>query len=432
MSDTINNELAKPLPRQIKWQDAEIGVIYHFDLTVYAEGGWQGHVREPLDPNLYNPKKLDTDQWLEAAKAMGAKYAIFTATHFNGFLQWQTELYPYGLRQSKWRNGKGDVVKDFIESCHRYNIAPGIYLSCHRNTYWKVDHHRVNWGKGGEEQKKFNQICEKMVEELCSRYGELFELWFDAGVKTPEEGGPDVLPIVDKYQPNMVFYHSKQRAEHRWIGNEAGIAGYPCWATIPSLEAQAQGHVKDGRDILLHGVPGGSVWSPGMCDAPLRNHDWFWKPNREERVESLSTLIEWYYKSVGRNCNLMVGVTPDRDGLLPVPDFKKLEKLGFQIRQQFDIPLAQTEGKGKTIELELKKPAEINHVIIMEDIKCGERVREYIVEGLVPGNRWERLCDGISIGHKRIQRFETNKVSKVRLCCTKSVGKPQIRNLSVL
>lgn len=428
-----NTKLVKPLPKQIEWQNCEIGVIYHFDLTVYAQGGWAGHSKQPLDPNLYYPAKLDTDQWLEAAVATGARYAIFTATHFNGFLQWQSDLYPYGLKQSKWRDGKGDVVRDFIESCHKYNIKPGLYLSTHRNTYWEVDAHRVNWGRGEDKtaQDKFNGICEQMVEELCSRYGELFQIWFDAGVKTPEEGGPDVLPIVDKHQPDMVFYHSIQRAEHRWIGNEAGVAGYPCWATIPNTLSQGRAHGEGKKWVLENGDPDGSVWSPGMCDAPLRNHDWFWVPNRENRIQSLNNLVNWYYKSVGRNANLLLGLTPDPDGLLPEPDYARLTELGNEIRRCFDNPLAQTSGQGETVELTLKQPTEIDHIVIMEDIAHGQRVREYVVEALAGGDRWKRICDGISIGHKRIHEFEPVKIAAIRLRCTEMTAIPRILNLSV-
>lgn len=428
-----DNQIVRPLPRQITWQDCELGVIYHFDLTVYAEGGWRGHARQPLDPNLFKPTNLDTEQWIAAAKAMGARYAIFTATHFNGFLQWQSDLYSYGLKQTKWRDGKGDIVRDFIDSCRRNNIKPGLYLSCHRNTYWEVDGHRVNWGKGDdkEAQDKFNRICEKMVEELCSRYGELFQIWFDAGVKTPEEGGPDMLPIVDKYQPDMVFYHSIQRAEHRWIGNENGVAGYPCWATIPSALSHGSAHRSGNRWILENGNPDGKIWSPGMCDAPLRDHDWFWVPNRADRIQPLNNLVNWYYKSVGRNANLLLGLTPNPEGLLPEPDFNRLAEFGREIHRCLGVPLAKTSGEGETVTLRLNRPARINHVIIMEDIAYGERVREYIVEGLVQGNEWKRLCGGISIGHKRIQQFEPTEVAAIRFRCTKSVEIPKIRELSV-
>jgi alpha-L-fucosidase len=428
----VGDNIVKPLERQIKWQDCEIGVVYHFDLPVYTESGWAGHERKPMNPHLYSPNDMDTDQWLEAAKALGAGYAIFTATHFNGFLQWQSDLYPYGVKQSKWRDGKGDVVKDFIDSCHKYKVKPGIYLSCHRNTYWKVDKHKVNWGEGGEdEQKEFNQICEKMVEELCSRYGELFQIWFDAGVKTPQEGGPDILPIVDKYQPNMVFYHSLQRAEHRWIGNEDGVAGYPCWATIPTVESQGQAHRQNRKDILLHGDPDGKAWSPGMCDMPLRDHDWFWKPNREDRIESLKTLVDCYYKSVGRNCNLMLGLTPDSSGLMPQPDVERLTELGNEIQRLFGKPLTQVQDEGEIVELNLNEPVRIDHVSIMEDITHGERVREYVIECLLSHDKWQKICEGISIGHKRIQQFKPVEVKAVRFRCIKSIAVPKIRSLSI-
>ena len=425
------NSITTPLPKQVKWQDCEVGVIFHFDLTVYDEGGWHGHARKPLDPNLFSPAELDTDQWLEAAKAGGARYAIFTATHFNGFLQWQSDLYPYGVKQSKWRDGKGDLVEAFVSSCRKYNIEPGLYLSCHRNTYWSVDHHRVAWGQGGDSQESFNKICEGMVEELCSRYGKLLQIWFDAGVKSPAQGGPDVLPIVDKYQPDMVFYHSIQRAEHRWIGNEDGIAGDPCWATIPDVESQSRAHTQDERRILLHGDPDGRCWSPGMCDAPLRDHDWFWKPDREGRIQPLANLVDWYYKSVGRNCNLMLGITPNPNGLVPDADFRRLREFGQEIGRRFGRPLAETAGEGETIELALEQPAQIHHLVIMEDISFGERVRHYVVERRVSENRWEKLCEGISIGHKRIHKLDPVDVKELRLRCTGYVAEPKIRSLKV-
>jgi len=428
--------LAKPLPRQVVWQDQEVGVIYHFDMPLFATGGrtHRNSIRETWDPKIYNPAKLDTDQWIEAAKAMGARYAILTATHFNGFLQWQSDLYPYGMKQATWRGGKGDLVKDFVTSCRKADIKPGLYMSCFRNAYWKVDRYRVGYGKGGPEQGRFARTCEKMVEELCSRYGELVQIWFDAGNIAPNEGGPDLLPIVDKHQPNMVFYHSPQRREHRWIGNEAGYAGYPCWATMPDLEtaeAMHKGRVKNYRKMLEHGVPGGKLWSPGMVDTVLRNHHWFWYKNTEHKVEPLKRLVQFYYQSVGRNCNLMLGLTPDPTGLLPAPDCRRCAEFGREVRRRFDTPLAETTGKGDAVTLELKRPVKVDHVVIMEDITQGERVRQYVVEGHLGGDKWQTLCEGISIGHKRIQQFDPVEVSSVRLKLTKSVAPPQIRRLAV-
>jgi len=428
--------LAKPLPRQVVWQDCEVGAIFHFDMPLFADGGWSPRkaIHQTWDPDRYRPEKLDIDQWVAAAKAMGAGYAVFTATHFNGFLQWQSDAYAYGVRQAAWRGGKADLVRDFVESCRRAGIRPGIYLSCFRNAYWKVDRYRVNYGKGGERQAEFARTCERMVEQLCSRYGPLVQIWFDAGLISPEDGGPNVLPIVDKHQPNMVFYHSPERREHRWIGNEAGFAGYPCWATMPGIdtaEAAHKGRLKDGRKLLLHGDPDGRLWSPGMVDAPLRGHHWCWKPGTEGTIESLDTLLKWYYQSVGRNCNLIVGLTPDPSGLLPEADAKRCEEFGKEIRRRFGRPLAETSGSGDEVVLALPKPATVDHVSIMEDIAGGERIRQYGVEGLGPGGEWQTLCEGISVGHKRIQRLKRTEVATVRLRVTQSVAPPRIRSLAV-
>jgi len=427
--------LATPLPRQIVWQDCEVGAIFHFDMPLFGERPWNGRdaIHKTWDPARYNPTKLDTDQWLEAAKAMGARYAIVTATHFNGFMQWQSGLYPYGLKQARWRDGKGDLVKDFVESCRRAKVLPGIYLSCFRNAWWKVDRYRVNYGKGGPRQAEFARTCERMVEELCSRYGPLVQIWFDAGLISPEDGGPDVLPIVDRHQPNMVFYHSPQRREHRWIGNEAGYAGYPCWATMPALnsaEAAHKGRAPGWRKLLEHGVPGGELWSPAMVDTVLRNHHWFWKPNTEKTIEPLDRLVGFYYKSVGRNANLMLGLTPDPTGLVPEPDVRRCAEFGREIRRRFGEPVAETKGEGTEVELALPKPQRIDHVAIMEDIAHGERVREYVVEGLAAGGAWQPLCKGTAIGHKRIEQFDTVEAAKIRLRVTKAAATPLIRNMA--
>jgi len=428
--------LPVPLPRQVVWQDCEVGAVFHFDMPLFAEGGRTNHnaIHQTWDPMIYDPAKLDTDQWVEAAKAMGARYAIFTATHFNGFMQWQSDLYPYGVKQASWRGGKGDVVGDFVESCRKADLKPGIYMSCFRNAWWKVDRYRVNYGKGGDGQAKFAKTCEKMFEELCTRYGPLVQIWFDAGNIAPADGGPDLLPIADQHQPDMVFYHSPQRREHRWIGNEAGYAGYPCWATMPDLETAERlhkGRGKDWRKMLAHGDPDGKLWSPGMVDTVLRNHHWFWYANTEHKIEPLDRLVRFYYQSVGRNCNLILGLTPDPSGLLPEPDFKRCAEFGAEIRRRFARPVAETNGTGEQLTLELSGPQKIDHVVIMEDITGGERVRSYTVEGRIPGGTWRKLCDGISIGHKRIQQFTPIEVAAVKLTVADSVATPLIRNLAV-
>lgn len=436
-NDDISN-IPTPLPRQVAWQDYELGLLYHFDLDVYMPGGshHERSRREKLDANLFNPTKLNTDQWLEAAKAMGAKYAIFTATHHQGFLQWQSDAYPFGLRQIPWRNGKADIVEDFVESCRKVNIAPGIYIGIRFNAYWQVYNYKTNAGKGDDvnQQRHYMRICEKMVEELCSRYGPLCEIWFDGGVITPEQGGPDVLPIVEKYQPDALFYHSLQRAEHRWAGSETGTTRYPCYSTMPTVASQIRAHTdpKKRTTLLMHGDPDGKVWCPAMADAPIREHDWLWKPDREHRLQPLDKLVDMYYKSVGRNANLIIGAVPDMDGLIPEADFKRYAEMGKEIRRRFGNPLAKTNGQGALLEMSLQQPVTFNQLVIMEDITLGERVREYFVEAQLANGRWQKVCDGKSIGHKRIQLIPNGqKATKVRLRVTQSIATPIIRELAL-
>jgi len=259
--------LPRPTPQQLAWQDMELGLFIHFGMATFTG---EFKPRTPADPNLYHPAKLDTDQWLEAAKSMGAKYAVFVAKHCTGFLQWQSDAYPYGLRQTAWRDGKGDVVRDFIASCEEYGIKPGLYASVSSTAYWTVDNPGlVNWGKGGdpEKQAQYARACETMLTELWSKYGELTEIWFDGGALGPEKGGPDMVPILRKNQPRAIVFQGPA-ASIRWIGNERGVAGYPCWATTSEEE-----------DVNGPGDPDGARWLPGECDVPLPGHEWFWTPN---------------------------------------------------------------------------------------------------------------------------------------------------------
>jgi alpha-L-fucosidase len=425
------------MPAQLAWQDCEVGVLFSFDMPIAARDFTNCfRIRHAFDPSQYRPEKLDTDQWIEVAKAAGAGYAVFTATHFNGFMQWQSDAYPYSLKQARWRGGKGDVVADFVASCRKANIKPGIFFSTSHNAYWQVWEHYVDWGKGkgSAKQAAFNRACETMTGELCSRYGPLVQIWYDAGVKLPPEGGPDVLPIFDRYQPDSVFYNSKQRSDHRWIGNEKGFAAYPCWATMPG--GREISHNADGwRKVLATGDPEGTVWSPGMVDVPIRGaqrvHNWFWWPNQEHAVETTDTLVRMYYESVGRNCNFIIGEVITPEGLVPQEDADRLAEFGKQIRRRFGAAVAETRGEGTTLELALPKPGRIDHVVIMEEIEHGERIRGYVVEGLKRGGDWTKLGEGQSVGHKRIQRFAPVEVERVRLKATAARANPKIRKLAV-
>ncbi|MEN8126678.1 MAG: alpha-L-fucosidase [Planctomycetota bacterium] len=429
--------IATPTKAQQIWHDCEIGLLYCFDHPIAAEIYTPNNTyRKQIDPTKYNPVNLDTDQWLAVAKAANAKYTLFTATHFNGFMQWQSDIYPYGLKQSKWRDGKGDVVGDYVASCRKADILPGLFFSTHRNVYQEVWNHYVKWGegKGTPEQDAYNRIAEKQFTELMTNYGDIFHIWFDAGNKTPEEGGGDMLPIFEKHQPNGIFYSNAKRSDVRWVGNEAGHAGVPCYATMPGLDAGPVSHTQSSwKCCLRNGDPEGSAWSPAIVDIPLRGHrghNWFYKPGQDKMVYSADMLIQKYYTSVGRNSNLVIGVVIKPDGTIPEADVKVLAEFGKKLRKMFSKPVATVENiEGETITLDLPLPQEIDHVVLQEQIAYGERVRDHIVEGLV-GGQWVMLAEGKVVGHKWIYRFEPKKVSRLRLKVTKSLAQPKIRSFT--
>ncbi|MBJ6368780.1 alpha-L-fucosidase [Snuella sedimenti] len=434
----------KPNHRQLAWQEAEMGVVFHYDLHVF-DGIKYGQGNNRIDPvsnyQIFNPKQLDTDQWVKAAKDAGAKFAILTATHETGFALYQSKVNPYCLRAVDWRDGKGDIVADFVASCRKYGIKPGIYLGIRWNSFLGVHDFKVN-GEGAfkeNRQKWYNQMIEGMVKEICTNYGELFEIWFDGGADHPDNGAPDVLPIVRKYQPNCLFYHNGQLAEARWGGSESGTVADSCWSTFPysatgAGESARKNIATNNFQLLKEGDPNGKFWVPAMADAPLRGyngrHEWFWEPGDETHIFPLENLMDMYYKSVGRNATLIMGLTPDPEGLLPEPDAKRLKEWGDEINRRFFKPLKTVSGTGDKLILKLDTATEINHVIIQEDIKLGERVRAYAVEAFVNG-KWKEVFRGKSIGHKRIEQFESIKVSRLRLRILKRDREPQIKSFSV-
>lgn len=430
-----------PAARQMKWHEAELGVVFHYDLHVfdgeaYGQGG--NRINPVEDYNIFNPASLDTDQWIMAAKAAGARFAVLTATHETGFGLWQSDVNPYCLKAVRWRDGRGDIVRDFVNSCRKYGIQPGIYIGIRWNSLLGIHNFRAE-GDGEfarNRQEWYRRLCEKMVTELCTRYGDLFMIWFDGGADDPDGLGPDVEPIVDRYQPDCLFYHNVDRADLRWGGSESGTVGYPCWSTFPYpySHSNADEGVMDHNELLAHGDADGAYWVPAMADTPLRGyngrHEWFWEPGDEDAVYPLENLMDMYEKSVGRNATLIVGLTPDPDGLIPEGDVERLKEWGDEIRRRFGSPLARTSGKADTLTLDMEGRHTCDYYILQEDISQGERIRAYRIEARTGGS-WVTVAHGSSVGHKRIGSFPPVEASAFRVVVEKSTGTPVIRDFSV-
>ena len=438
--------LPTPTPAQLAWQEAELGVLICYELHTFNEGRYHqptARITPIDDPNQFNPSRLDVEQWVLAAKAAGARFAILTASHESGFRLWQSEVNPYCLKAIRWGDGNRDIVAEFAEACRKHDIEPGIYLGTRWNAKLGVYDFKVT-ERSTITQEAYNQLIEAEVEEICTNYGDWFEFWFDGGAHGPEQGGPDVLSIVEKYQPNALFYHNLQRADARWGGSETGTVSYPCWATFPYVSTGAGETAKDhisanNFELLKTGDPDGSYWMPAMSDAPLRGfggHEWFWEPGDEHLIYPLEKLMDMYYKSVGRNSTLILGITPDTSGLIPEADVIRLAEFGEEVHSVVAIgrsPLRHGRSP--------QHDGPITTIIIQEDIQYGERVRKYAVEALIGANgrspqpgrspqRWITLTEGTSIGHKRIEKIEPIEVEKIRIKVLESIARPKIKSLS--
>jgi alpha-L-fucosidase len=432
MSSVLNAQEVLPSNSQLNWADSEIGVLIHFDMPVFEPGydfrkNWNYHP----DLSIFNPKELDTDQWIRAAKDAGAKYAVLVAKHCSGFSLWPTKAHPYSVKNTPWRSGQCDIVKDFVASCKKYGLRPGIYASTTANGYLKVDNPGKVVSGDPSDQKKYNEIVKMQLTELWSEYGDLYEVWFDGGVLPPEKGGFDVLALLKKYQPGAIAFQGPFGYENniRWVGNEEGVAPYPCWSRADSTTSSSGVIEIKG----LNGNPNGLFWCPGESDFPLRLNSsfqggWFWHKDQDDQLRSLGELMDKYTKSVGRNTNMLLGVVIDDRGLVPDADVKRMTEFGELIRKNFSKPLGITSGSGNEFTVNFKSPEQLAFVEIMEDIAKGERILEYRLSGMTDG-KWNILGKGTCIGHKRIEVIKKGTYSAVKLEVTRSAGVPSIKRL---
>ena len=403
-------KLAKPTITQYLWQEQERIMFVHF-----CPATWQGLEYDNLSTPLsrINPTELSTDQWCKTALAWGAKQIIFVAKHTGGFCWWQTETTKYSVRNTPYKDGKGDVMKEISESCKKYGLMLGIYLSP------QDQYNGAELGgktKDAAKQETYNKIYRQQLTELLSKYGTITEVWFDGSCVV------DVNDILDKYAKQAVIFQGP-KATIRWPGTESGILSYPAWNSIKGTD------LRSGVSTQMYSNPDGDAWAPLESDTPLYDHYWFWSPDGMKKRKSLAQLIVSYYKSVGYGAVMLLNSTPDTTGLIPKEDVERYKEFGNEIDRRFDKPIAEINNKEGNIQtIAFNKPTLINHIVTMEDYKNGERIREYTIEGLVDGN-WKELVNGISIGHKKIDYFKEVTVSSLRLTVTKSVGTPLIRSL---
>lgn len=406
-------DLPKPTEVQYKWHEQERLMFVCLDPCT-----WQGREYDNHSTSLdrINPQKLNTDQWCEVAQSWGAKEILFVAKHTGGFCWWQTESTDYGIKNTPYKNGEGDVLKELSESCKKYGLNLGIYVYPGDETWG------AGIGSGGQtkdpsKQEAYNKVFRQQLTEVLTNYGDIIEVWFDGSCKI------DVIDILEKHASNAAILQGP-KASLRWPGTESGKLFYPAWNTVKSED------LNTGVSTQVHGDPDGDAWAPLEADTPLYEHFWFWSPDKAQKSKTLDELMACYYKSVGYGGVLLLNSTPDTTGLIPAADVELYKAFGDEIDHRFDFPLKEiTDKTGETMLIEFPEKQKVNHLVIMEDYRHGQRIRAYSAEGYSDGE-WTELCTGQSVGRKKIDYFPEVQVSKIRLKVDKSIGTPLIRSLS--
>lgn len=396
----------------------EVQYRYHIQERIlfvhFAPNTWQGQEYDDLSTplELINPSKADTDQWCQAALAFGAKEVLFVAKHVGGFCWWQTESSEYSIKNTPYKNGKGDLLAELSASCKKYGLNLGVYV------YPGDAYYGAILGGGGvtrdpEKQQAYIKAYRTQLTEVLSNYGDMIEIWFDGSNRLP------IADIMDKYAKNSVIFQSP-KANIRWCGNENGETPYPSYSTLDAAS------LATGLSTARHSNPQGNVWADIECDVPLYTHKWFWSPSNEELRKSVDELMLCYYRSVGRGAVLLLNSSPNTDGVIPEGDMKRYQEFGAEIERRFGKSLEGevtiTNDGLVCIYSETKK---VNHIRIAEDIRFGERIREYKISVLHNGT-WTEVCEGSMIGASRIEVFPTVEADAVRLIVTKSAQAPHI------
>ncbi|MDQ2798976.1 MAG: alpha-L-fucosidase [Armatimonadota bacterium] len=400
---------AKPSPAQARWQDLERGMFCHFGLNTFHDQEW-GDGQDP--PESFAPTALDARQWVQVAVDAGFRYLILTAKHHDGFCLWPTRTTDYSVASSPWKNGQGDVVRECADACREAGLPFGLYLSP-----W--DRHEPCYSDAAA----YDDFYAAQLTELLTGYGPLVEVWFDgAGSEGRAYDWPCIMELVKQHQPEAMVFNMGAPTI-RWAGNEDGLAPYPCWNA--ATEARASMFTKD----MLTWLPETPAWVPAECDVPIRKPHWFWHPNDEKRLLSLPDLLDVYHRSVGHGANLLLNIAPDNHGLIPDADARRAQEFGNALRRRFGQPLAETSGRGTECVLTLPSSLPVDHVILQEDIREGERVREYALETQV-GEDWQPLVSGSAIGHKKIDHFAPVQTNALRLRITDATDTPLLRRFA--
>ncbi|MFJ7270975.1 alpha-L-fucosidase [Streptomyces sp. NPDC099050] len=380
-----------PTPGQLAWQEAGFGIFLHFGINTFNGVEWGDGT---LDPATFRPARLDARQWVRTAAEAGAKYVVLTAKHHDGFCLWPTDTTAYSVASSPWKDGAGDVVAELAEACGEAGLGLGLYLAP-----W--DRNADCYGQPAD----YDSFYLRQLTELCTRYGPLCELWFDgAGSEGRTYDWDAVMAVIDRHQPDAMVFNMG-RPTIRWVGNEEGLAADPCRYVTHSTGISLY---DDGRAEL-----DSAAYLPPECDVPIRG-DWFWQPGNHDSLKSREELLEIWYSSVGLGAGLLLGVPPDRRGLVDDADRDRLLAFAAELERRLGDPVSATlTAEGNDLLADFGRPVRVDHVELREDLTRGQRVdaHEVWADGRL-------IASGHTVGVRRVHRVEPLTVRELRIRLT--------------
>lgn len=435
---------AVPNERQLRRMQDERTAFFHFGVNTFSNLEWGEGVEQE---SMFSPSELDCRQWMRVIRDAGFTAAILTAKHHDGFCLWPSKYTEHSVKRSPYKNGKGDVVREFVDACRAYGIRPGIYLSP-----W--DRNAPYWG-----QKEYNTYYVNQLTELLTNYGDIYEVWWDGAGSTETEYDWGLWAYtVRTLQPQCSIFGSLGATPYvdlRWVGNEGGFAGDPCFATIDphSLEVENTAELNSGK-------PDGARFIIPEADVSIRP-GWFYHAEQDSQVRTPANLVQYWFESIGSNAMILLNFPPDRRGLIHEIDARNARTWNALLNQTFAVNLAggaqvtcdsvrpggfeaenlligQSEAcysaaddnTTPTIEFKLEKPVTFDCFVIEEVIELGHRVRGFAFDVFVEG-AWQTICEKQCIGRKWAEHFLPVTTDRVRVRITASAAAPVLKSFGL-
>ena len=418
----------KPSEKQLRFMDWEFGAFFHFGIRSF----FPGHVdwdNRPMPESAFDPDQLDCGQWIKTVKEAGAAYAILVCKHHDGFANWPTQYSHYSVAYAPWKEGKGDVVKEFVDACREYGVKVGLYYS------------PAQWGGEAAFEmngKEYDDYFIGQISELLTNYGKIDYLWFDGcGSERHEFDKPRIIRAIRSLQPDILIFNMWD-PDTRWIGNEDGYA--------PMENANERTDVDFSMMTQDKEALEGARYLPAECDCMLRD-TWFDCADNEDKIKEAEELLGMYEMSVGRGANFLLNLGPNRHGLLNEKDAQRVKEFGALLKKRYGNPISDFGSVSKENDREwsieipnylgerqgepVPAPVLVNRLAIQEDLTNGEAVRTFRVYCHLPGYRGKRICvyKGDTIGHKAICVFPTMRTGKITVEITDAKGAAAILDM---